>query len=76
MVAYDGTSESEYCWPPLTSARQLIREMAEAAVRVVLDSSGDPPVHQMFPVDLVIRRSCGCEPAPENTSNRKETRES
>jgi LacI family transcriptional regulator len=75
IVSFDGTSESEYCWPPLTTARQPIREMAEAAVQVVVDPVG-PPVHQMFPVELVIRRSCGCEPAPVDNSNRKETQKS
>jgi LacI family transcriptional regulator len=59
IVAFDGTQESEYCWPPLTSARQPIREMAEAAVRTVLDEPSTP-IHQVFPVDLVVRRSCGC----------------
>jgi LacI family transcriptional regulator len=59
IVAFDGTQESEYCWPPLTSARQPVREMAEAAVRTVLDAP-TTPTHQIFPVDLVLRRSCGC----------------
>ena len=32
-----GTIESEYCWPPLSVARQPIRAMAEAAVSIVLE---------------------------------------
>ena len=59
IVAFDGTHESEYCIPPLTSVRQRIRQMAEAAVRTVLEQSG-PVGHQVFPMDLVVRRSCGC----------------
>ena len=59
VVAFDGTQESEYCWPPLTSARQPVREMAAAAVRTVLDEP-TAPTHRIFPVDLVVRRSCGC----------------
>lgn len=59
IVAFDGTQESEYCWPPLTSARQPVREMAEAAVGTVLGAP-TTPTHQVFAVDLVVRRSCGC----------------
>jgi LacI family transcriptional regulator, galactose operon repressor len=39
VVSFDGTSESEYCWPPLTVARQPIQAMAEAAVSMVLNPS-------------------------------------
>src|SRR6478609_2567540 len=69
VVAFDCTQESEYCWPPLTSARQPVKEMAEAAVRTVLDEP-TAPTHRIFPVDLVVRRSCGC-PHPAPTSTRK-----
>lgn len=59
IVSFDDTQESEYCWPPLTSIRQRLRIMAEAAVSTVLDPYAQP-THQEFPVDLMIRRSCGC----------------
>jgi LacI family transcriptional regulator len=72
IVSFDGTQESEYCWPPLTSARQPIREMAEAAVRTVMEGDADHPAHQMFSVGLVIRRSCGCVSEPEIMLTRKE----
>jgi DNA-binding LacI/PurR family transcriptional regulator len=42
VVSYDGTTESEYCWPPLTVARQPIQAMAEAAVSAVLNLSSPP----------------------------------
>jgi LacI family transcriptional regulator len=71
MVAFDGTQECEFCWPPLTSARQRIQEMADAAVRTVLDRADSPPTHQLFPVDLVVRRSCGCADYPPASSTRK-----
>jgi len=60
IVAYDGTEEAEYAWPPLTCARQRIRDIAEAAVQVIVDRA--EPFHRVFDVDLVIRRSCGCTP--------------
>jgi LacI family transcriptional regulator len=59
VVSYDGTSESEYCWPPLTVARQPIQTMAEAAVSMILDHSSSAS-HQLFDTELVIRESCGC----------------
>ena len=61
VVAFDGTQESEYCWPPLTSARQPVKEMAEAAVQHrarhhpspvtsgVPDGSADPPLLRLPP---------------------------
>ena len=59
VVAFDGTKESEFCWPPLTVVAQPIDEMAEAAVRLVLDESR-PDLYETFVGELVIRRSCGC----------------
>ena len=58
-MAFDGTHESEYAIPPLTVVRQRVREMAEAAVRTVVDRSGTVN-HQVFAMDLIVRRSCGC----------------
>jgi LacI family transcriptional regulator len=60
VVSYDGTTESEYCWPPLTVARQPIQAMAEAAVSAVLNLSSPAAAYQRFATDLVIRESCGC----------------
>jgi LacI family transcriptional regulator len=59
VVSYDGTSESEYCWPPLTVGRQPVQAMAEAAVSAVLDP-GSSDTYQRFATELVIRESCGC----------------
>jgi LacI family transcriptional regulator len=58
VVAYDGTEESEYSWPPLTCARQRVGEIAAHAVRVIVDR--EKASHRVFDVDLVLRRSCGC----------------
>ena len=59
VVAFDGTKESEFCWPPLTVVAQPIDEMARAAVRLVLDESRPAP-YETFAGELVIRQSCGC----------------
>lgn len=60
VVSFDGTTESEYCWPPLTVARQPIQAMAEAAVSAVLNLSSPAAAYQRFAMDLLIRESCGC----------------
>lgn len=62
VVAFDGTKESEFCWPPLTVVAQPIQAMAEAAVRLVLDRDR-PESHLDFEPRLIVRRSCGCEVA-------------
>ncbi|MCJ1715572.1 LacI family DNA-binding transcriptional regulator [Curtobacterium sp. VKM Ac-2922] len=57
VVAFDGSWEAEYTWPPLSTLRQPVESMAEAAVRGLLD--GSPPTHHEFPAELIIRASCG-----------------
>jgi LacI family transcriptional regulator len=80
IVSFDDTQESEYCWPPLTSARQPIQKMAEAAVHTVL-KAGTAVTHQVFGVDLIVRRSCGCRqpasaapPRPRSSTREGRTR--
>ena len=63
IVSYDGTTESDYCWPPLTVARQPIQAMAEAAVAAVLNL-GSTEAYQRFKTELIIRESCGCGRGP------------
>jgi LacI family transcriptional regulator len=59
VVSFDGTSEADYCWPPLTVARQPIQTMAEAAVSAVLNTNSAAE-YQRFDTEIVIRESCGC----------------
>jgi LacI family transcriptional regulator len=59
VESYDGTTVSEYCWPPLTVARQPIQAMAEAAVSAVLNLNPPVPAYQRFAAELIIRESCG-----------------
>lgn len=59
VVSFDGTTESEFSWPPLTAVRQPIKEMARAAVEMVLDRQRVPTYHP-FEAELVLRQSCGC----------------
>jgi LacI family transcriptional regulator len=60
--SFDDSEESRFCWPPLTTARQPVRAMAEAAVTSVLRGTA-PGEHLVFDMPLVVRRSCGCPPA-------------
>ena len=65
VVSFDGNTESAHTWPPLTIVRQPLVAMADAAITDILRSS--PPKHDLFDMELIIRRSCGCQPA-ENPS--------
>lgn len=60
MGAFDGTKESEFCWPPMTVAQQQLTLLAAAAIDLV---DSDPPGvghHVEIPTQLIRRASCGC----------------
>lgn len=59
VVSFDGTTETQYCWPTLTTVRQPTRAMAEAAVDTLL-RRGQQADHQTFAMTLMVRASCGC----------------
>jgi LacI family transcriptional regulator len=62
VVSFDDSEESRFCWPPLTTAQQPVRAMAEAAIAAVLRGA-DTAEHLEFDMPLVVRSSCGCSPA-------------
>ena len=64
VVSFDGTVESEYCWPPLTVARQPIARMAAAVIDLVHSSTEAEGRHVQLDTELVIRSSCGCPDQP------------
>ncbi|GAB3944248.1 LacI family DNA-binding transcriptional regulator [Kribbella albertanoniae] len=58
VVAFDGTPEAEYSWPPLTVVRQPVERMAAEVVRQLVEGTvGEPTA---YPTELVVRKSCGC----------------
>ncbi|MBP2411987.1 LacI family transcriptional regulator [Arthrobacter stackebrandtii] len=61
LASFDGSAESEYTWPALTTVEQPVREMAEAAVEGILKArrKGEPQ-QRIFPTTLRVRQSCGC----------------
>lgn len=60
IISYDGTAESAFSVPRLTTMRQPVRDMARAAVDTLLDSPPQEAHHTSFGGDLIIRESCGC----------------
>jgi LacI family transcriptional regulator len=60
LVSVDGTRESEFSNPALTTVRQPYRELAAAAVDSVLAVPNSAPRHIQMEAELVIRQSCGC----------------
>jgi LacI family transcriptional regulator len=64
VVSFDGSPESEYTWPALTSVQQPLSAMAAAAVGALVKADrAEPPEHLVFTVELIVRQSCGCPPA-------------
>ncbi|MGB7963943.1 MAG: LacI family DNA-binding transcriptional regulator [Propionicimonas sp.] len=67
VVSFDGTKESEYCWPPLTVAQQDLTTLAAAAVDLLTTPRIDRGTHIEVPTILRIRASCGCENTTETS---------
>lgn len=63
IVTFDGTDDSAYSVPPLTTIRQPIEEIARNAVALLLEPDSFTSNRITCDFELVIRRSCGC-PSP------------
>jgi DNA-binding LacI/PurR family transcriptional regulator len=62
LIAVDNPDWSELLDPPLTVLAQPIRAMATRAAELVIQRiRGEQfePVHQIYPLELIIRGSCG-----------------
>jgi LacI family transcriptional regulator len=60
VVGFDDTPMSEIIWPPLTTVRQPIKQLAERAVHLLLqpERQGDEqPTYEVIPHELVVRES-------------------
>lgn len=61
LVSFDGSIDSEYSWPALTTVAQPVKSMAEAAVRALVgEGRGGELQHRVLPTELIVRQSCGC----------------
>jgi LacI family transcriptional regulator len=58
-VSFDGSPESEYSWPALTTLEQPVRTMAVDALEKLIHPS-DETSFTLYPAELIIRHSCGC----------------
>lgn len=58
VASFDGTAESAYLWPPLTTVQQPLDAIARAAIDALVD--GGHESDQRLDANLVVRRSCGC----------------
>ncbi|WP_416416998.1 LacI family DNA-binding transcriptional regulator [Paenarthrobacter aromaticivorans] len=62
VVSFDGSLDSEYSWPALTTVAQPVEAMAEAAVRALVgEGRGEALQHSILPTELIVRQSCGCK---------------
>ncbi len=59
VLAFDGTAETEYSWPPLSVVRQPLERMAREAVSRLIDGQ-DKVEAVTYPAELILRKSCGC----------------
>ncbi|MFP5416644.1 MAG: LacI family DNA-binding transcriptional regulator [Actinomycetes bacterium] len=57
MASFDGSPESEFVVPPLTTLRVPMEDMARDAVAMTLGVSTEA---RDYPTSLIIRESCGC----------------
>lgn len=60
VISIDGTSESQFSWPALTTVRQPFEEVSAVALDTLL-TPGDRPASQILPMTMIIRSSCGCQ---------------
>ena len=58
VTGFDDTPMSEIVWPPLTTVRQPIKELAERAVYLLVESRADNNLRgDVLPFGLIVRES-------------------
>ncbi|WP_240320877.1 LacI family DNA-binding transcriptional regulator [Sphingomonas crusticola] len=66
VVGFDDSQIASTVWPRITTIRQPIRAMAQAATDAlvkILEGSHRAPEHRLMPYELIVRESCGPVPA-------------
>ncbi|MCH6159986.1 LacI family DNA-binding transcriptional regulator [Streptomyces marispadix] len=77
VVGYDDSELNAFTDPPLTTVRQPVRAMANAAVNTLLEEIRGNPVPRaefVFQPELVVRGSTGQAPAPARDEGRSRAR--
>ena len=62
VAGYDDTRLASVVWPPLTTVRQPISDMARRAAERLMTPDEDAPLEEVFDFELVIRASTGPVP--------------
>jgi len=67
IVAFDDSELSALTSPPISVVRQPSQKLGESAARLLFERIENPPTsaeasHQVLPVEILLRRSCGCAP--------------
>jgi len=62
IAGFDDGPTARVAWPPITTIRQPVGEMAAAAVDILIDPAyrdkpGDPRFHRELPYELIVRGS-------------------
>jgi LacI family transcriptional regulator len=60
VMTFDGTEDSEFSIPPLSTIRQPIEQIAQAAIGMLLNPEDYESNRITCEFELVLRRSCGC----------------
>ena len=71
VIGFDDIQMSALTRPSLTTVRQPMQLLGEAAVTLLFDrlqNSNGLPRHEVLDTKLVIRQSCGCS-APPNADS-------
>jgi len=65
VAGFDDSTAAKIVWPPLTTVRQPVVDMAYAAADLLLSRDGDPgqPRARMLDFDLILRQSSGRPPS-------------
>ncbi len=79
LVSFDDPVSSDLLDPPMTALARHDRELGEISAQMLLDALGpgedrsgsqeqsEHPIEVRVPLDLIIRRSCGCTGETEHT---------
>jgi signal transduction histidine kinase/DNA-binding LacI/PurR family transcriptional regulator len=65
VASFDDIEESRYITPPLTTARQSFYDLGAQATEMLLALLAGEEVSEqvILPMEVIVRRSCGCKPA-------------
>jgi len=62
IVGFDDTPSASLVWPPLTTVRQPLAEMARVAVDMLITPPEGPAPHRILPHELIVRHSTAAPP--------------